>query len=283
LWFNLDFMAQIDRQFRRCQMLLLEYFGLVPGSSQPAVRWVRLPELYTIAPKEDADGNPEYDYRCKCGLNRYTHEPDCLITKPMLRVARFEFPVLVRTGQGENMQVLNLREFSDPSNIYVLSRWVPPPSPVEWIRIDGDLESYPANGTYYPITVNYSGVWVRGVPEELTTRAVIEAFKAYHSKTKAQHLEESQQAVDAKDWVPPKDERGRYVMSEKGPPGNRFHMIHDMVKQGLTLNAQSPGKKGSVVYPTPGFMQARSQAPSPKAPSPTSKIILTGTGIGTGD
>lgn len=257
-------MAQFERITRRCQKLFDEAFGMEGGL--PRVKWTRIQQLYTITPAYESDGEtPKFVPVCRCGRNIMVHSPDCVLTKLELQIERYYFPVAGHDPQtGE---LINVREVG--SDVWVLTKWLPPPPPDLWMQFDADLETYPAEGAYEPVSVNGTTVWMRGpCPTPGVTEWVIKQFK-YFWENRRLIEQQMDDKLAAKDWVPHKDERGRYEVTEKGPSGNKFHQYRDQFRDAMTLNGHIPGEKGGVGYATPQKHQ-QSPLPSPDVP----RVIL---------
>lgn len=244
-------MAQAERIRKKCQNLLDETFGKVaPGKS--SVKWEQITNLFTISPVLEADGDtPKFIPVCACGRNISVHSASCALTRLELQVERYYFPIAYLDNKGQRQ---NLRDLG--SEIWVLVKWVMPPSPEEWMLMDPDLETYPSEGTYEPVSANGMVIWVKGpFPTPGMTKLVVSQFKQFWAQRKQieQALEEQ---ARAKDWTPPKDERGRFITSEKGPSGNHYHRFRDQFRDQMTLNGHIPGTKQGVTYQTPQFMQS---------------------------
>src|SRR5437764_14017693 len=81
--------------------------------------------MWWIGPLYSPDGEPVLDYRCSCGVNPSVHLAECsgLVTAQ------------VRMGKHK------CAPFHE--RMWLLGKWIPPPSAGTWVLLDGSMESYP--------------------------------------------------------------------------------------------------------------------------------------------
>ena len=217
--------------------------------SEPGV-WDHIcPPLWFIAPEMDADGNPVYDYRCRCGVNVAVHSPDCQsLTIPITRMARTKTAPLIE-------------------NSWVLCRWNPPPPLESWLEEYGTVSGYPHQGRYLPVSSNNK---VISLPAETppfpeTSNLVIQMFKE-HEAIAPKTLEEIASIQAQRDYVMPLRPDGGPDHGAGAPPGSRFSSLQQQFKDKMTF----PGPK--IYQPGVGENPATKPKPKPK-PKPEEPLI----------
>lgn len=220
-------MSQTDRIIRRCNALLAAELGSVDGQ-HAALQWKWSADLTAPTPELDASGEPLYDYICSCGRNMRIHQAGCTLTTPVQRFIRMPIaPMLL--------------------NQWAICRWVMPPLEADWVRAFGNLDNYPANGTYVPLSVNdfHGGLRPGLVPDENRTWKIIHAVRNSQSiqQLQAEWREREALREQTLNFAPD----GQLIYPDKGA---KWWNTREAVRETLPSFGQRPGAKGHVSFPT---------------------------------
>lgn len=128
-----------------------------------------------------ATGEPKFQYRCCCGVDKRVHLPQCsgvVVAEPIYKLRRL-LPFL--------------------HNQWVICRWNAPLSMDGWKARFGSALEYPANGYLMPVDGPHGGVIAlqpNVMPDEEVTWEFVRAVKKDRQKTAADWINQSAEALD---------------------------------------------------------------------------------------
>lgn len=221
---------------QHANVVLRDLDGVFSGDdSYQKFKWLWSSDLWSLVPILDANGEQQMQFTCSCGVDRKVHSVNCTgITEANV--------LMEKCYMTEDYGPL-----ASYRNMWVLCRWVPPPSIEEWKSSMGTAEDYPAHGRYLP--VDKDGITIvippRARPEEYTAiaRLIVQKFTAHHEAyVAAQKL-----PVEHKRELPRMDKRGNII--EPPHKDAKFWQVRDRIKAtrptfDLTATTGAGGKTG---------------------------------------
>lgn len=231
------------RELKRANLLLAQDLGSTHGSL-PNFQWAfsephkyddlpgcPLPRMWYFAPDMDVDGNPIYDFHCRCGVNATIHLAECNFIAPQVRM-------------------VELRTCLQIHDAWILTRWIPPPTRDAWQSVYGSQVNYLPEGRYIPMGFqNEKGFPIRiRIPESNPptvehSKMVIAALRESNKALDREALAAERQRLDDRDWV-------RRHPDEVPPAGSKVSENAAKIRELLPTYLHVPGKKDGVSYPS---------------------------------
>ncbi len=192
---------------RQQNNLLRRELGGTP-QGLPLYRWVFSEDVLLTQPMLlFQDGQPIYDYLCRCGTNVRVHSAACKLSVP--------------TPRWERRRICHQEK-----DQWIFCKWLPPPARSAW---DTTLPGvpYPSEGYYAPVGDAAKTIaLVSGtLPFPETTAMLIKCVRDMRDKSTRQILREMDTGMEKKE----KDSRNQ---------------LEDQVRDSLTFNLGVPGEKG---------------------------------------
>jgi hypothetical protein len=220
-------MSQVSRAINSANLQLRELDAIYPGGDgvHPLFQWRWSNDLVSLVPQYEVvegEARPVLDYRCRCGVNRNVHAPDC----SGITVAKVRFEKTSTFGQEG--------QFKSYHNCWVLCRWLPPPGKDVWIDVMGTDEDYPSEGRYVPVHRGLVCVVIPPAAEpnqySEATRVVIRMMLEHQEKWRAE-LQKNAEKSRLSTEVPVEDENGNVIFQ----PGqhSKYWRIRDRVIEKL--------------------------------------------------
>lgn len=208
----------IKTEIRKSNELLRELNGLFPAGDgvHQTFMWKWSSDLYDLVPSYTANGEPEFTYHCKCGIDVRVHAASCTgMTIPVTKVVKTQ---LVDPNGP----------FGAYPNMWMLCRWTPPISKDDWIDQMGSENDYNPEGAYRPVSRGAASVVIppRAVPLEFLaiTRRVIDMMREHALKQAAQVAESSEIKLE----VPVYNAKGEMI--DAPPKEAKFWALKDRLK-----------------------------------------------------
>lgn len=224
----------LERRVNKLNRLLLSELG-----SSPAYLWVwsESPFFFRLSPQLDDSGQPIYNYRCACGLNRAVHSPDCqslILPEPALERVKIYWWL-------ENVWALCCLQ----------------PSPRDSREIPVPL-SFFSHRLRRPETVSLPP---NESPSESSTGEIIRMFRDHRSRsfTDLQNEVEARRARELQTAPPSPREQayaraawadGRVYRPSPQFYGRRFDDLRCKIREELGISSR-PGAKNEVSFPSP--------------------------------
>lgn len=230
-------MSQSEKSIRRANEILRELDSVYPGGdgvhSKFQLRWSE--ELWSLIPRyEILNGEPVpvMEYRCKCGIDKRVHRPDC------------DGLVIAKT-RLDKVKTFGLEgEFPAYINVWVLCSYQPPPSKEEWIHSFGTDEDYPANGRYLPV---HRGPHCVCVPRKATgddfvdaARVMVRMMREHQATWKAEFKKQMDKRLGLQ--IPVEDVKGNVINEPDRDAA--YWRVRDKVADRIARNM---GKTGGMV------------------------------------
>ena len=175
-------MAQNERLIKKLNLRLAAELGRTP-SGEGLYRWQWSEGwMHPMRVIDSETGQPKFNYRCGCGLNRAVHTPACgtlIVAEPVYEPRKI-LPSLKRQ--------------------WAVALWCPPlPEPL-WRREFGSALQYPANGYLVPVGGGHGGVIAIQpdlLPDLDVTNEFIFLVREQRKKSFADHLAEGNAGLAA--------------------------------------------------------------------------------------
>lgn len=205
----------LQRQLRKTNEIFAQEYGK-PNGTDPAMAWIFSEDLWMWDNALDSEGNPIFDYICRCGRNVVFHQSTCPFTRAVYRMEHKRVTPHIR-------------------HKWVLCIWTPPPPKESWIAVYGSEDNYPERGRYLPFSSNGKTCTLEEnrPPTPDDSRTVVRMRREFESKPMREHVRELRERLDRKE-----------IEIKNG--------CVEQFKNALPTWGQKPGSKGCVSFPTPG-------------------------------
>lgn len=213
-------MLSIRTALRDANRILQDLNGVFPGDdSHQKFKWCWSSDLWALVPVLNDNGEQRFTFTCACGTDVKVHSINCAgITEANILMSK----CFMTEEYGP---------LASYRNMYVLCRWVPPPSPEEWKSSMGTVTDYPAAGRYLPVSNNMATVVIppRTDPDEyaavsrLVVRMMIKNIENYKL---------AQQDTSIKRELPRMDAKGNMI--EEPHKDAKFWKIRERIHDSMS-------------------------------------------------
>lgn len=211
------------QSIRTGNQILRDLDAIFPGNNSFAkFQWRWSSDLWSLVPALDDNGDQKFEFICNCGADMKVHSITCTgITEARIKMEKV---YMVDTyGPLESYP-----------NMWVLCRWVSPPSREEWANSMGTTQDYPETGRYLPVSKD-SGMGHVIIPPRATNDEHVSISRMVVNKLRENYekylLAEANKDTNTKREVPVMDKRGNMII----PPHKdaKFWGIRDRIKDSM--------------------------------------------------
>jgi hypothetical protein len=228
--------------------------------------------LVTTIPVVNSLGEPQLDFVCGCGVNVRVHSPECNGWRPgrtrsgKLKQATLKLQIQMKTVplvgaalSRAKIRTMQVRICPDLNDVFVICKFIPPPSREAWIASMGSDQGYPSHGSYTPVSNN-------GVTAKVQDAVLIPGTTSLFTRMLREHFSRTMADWEAESDLSDRKKEGKVIrhpvygsILSSPPRGANFYEKEAQVRDRLTLGGHEPGKKQHVSY---GPASSKSSKPS---------------------